>query len=271
MFQRLKSIDEESRSEANPRDRTKYANKFTLAKCKEIVKESLRHANIKSQRIIDDNRQKFLQTLGPLRRKSAKRVIYKLSPKALIVMNTSERQVESCSAAELRRGSKAVFYADGCEDTLADEQREFFFEVDNEDGEFIRGRAKVANSHDFKTAANLAIADAGPERSFMRELSRHENAQKIDAWLKNTPIGFYTIEYAWKKGEHPKRGEFSPDLFIKQGKNVFVIEIRGNEEIADPAADNIKKYEYAMAHFARVNNWLNKEGVDRRYQFRGFK
>jgi type III restriction enzyme len=271
MFQRLKSIDEESRSEANPRDRTKYANKFTLAKCKEIVKESLRHANIKSQRIIDDNRQKFLQTLGPLRRKSAKRVIYKLSPKALIVMNTSERQVESCSAAELRRGSKAVFYADGCEDTLADEQREFFFEVDNEDGEFIRGRAKVANSHDFKTAANLAIADAGPERSFMRELSRHENAQKIDAWLKNTPIGFYTIEYAWKKGEHPKRGEFSPDLFIKQGKNVFVIEIKGNEEIADPAADNIKKYEYAMAHFARVNNWLNKEGVDRRYQFRGFK
>jgi type III restriction enzyme len=182
-------------------------------------------------------------------------------------MNTGDRQEESCSAAELRRGSKTVFYADGCEDTLEDEQREFFFEVDNEDGEFVRGRAKVGNSHDFKTPANLAIADAGPERQFIRELTRHENAQRIDAWLKNTPVGFYTIEYAWKKGEHPKRGEFSPDFFIKQGTDIFVVEIKGNEEIGDPGADNIKKYEYAVAHFRRLNEWLTNEGFATRYHF----
>ena len=49
---------------------------------------------------------------------------------------------------------------------------------------------------------------------------------KLDAWLKNTPIGFYAIEYARKKGEHPKRGLFSPDLFIKQGDWTFVMEIK---------------------------------------------
>lgn len=171
MYQRLKSIDEELQNEQNIGDRTSYSKKFPLAKCKEIVRESLKRAKIKSERIIDDNRQKFLQALGPLRRKSAKRVIYRLSPKALLRLNTSDRQAESCSAAELRRGSKAVFYADGCEDTLIDEQREFFFEVDNEDGEFVRGRARVSNSNDFKTPVNLAIADAGPERTFLRELT----------------------------------------------------------------------------------------------------
>lgn len=77
---------------------------------------------LKSGKITDDNRQKFLQALGTLRRKAAKRVIYKLSPKALVSVNTSTRQVESCSAAELRRGSKTVFYVPGCESTLVDEQ-----------------------------------------------------------------------------------------------------------------------------------------------------
>jgi type III restriction enzyme len=94
-----------------------------------------------------------------------------------------------------------------------------------------------------------------------------ENARKFDAWLKNTPVGFYWIEYAWKKGNKPKRGEFSPDLFIKQGNQVFVVEIKGDEEIANPSADNVKKHEYATDHFERVNEWLKKTKNPTRYQF----
>ena len=75
----------------------------------------------------------------------------------------------------------------------------------------VNGRAVVEKSVDFKTPANLVIADATPERKFVRELTGHENAQKTDAWLKSTPMGFYSIEYAWKKGNKPKRGEFSFD------------------------------------------------------------
>ena len=82
---------------------------------------------------------------------------------------------------------------------------------------FVIGRERVTRAADFKTPANLVIADATPERKFVRELTNRENAQDFDAWLKNTPIGFYSIEYAWKKGNKPKRGEFSPDFFIKQG------------------------------------------------------
>jgi type III restriction enzyme len=164
MFQRLKSIDEESKDADDPKDRTHYAKKFPVEKCEAIVRESLKRAKIKGEKITDENRQKFLQALGTLRRKAAKRVVYKLSPKALVTLNTGERQAESCSAAELRRGSKTVFYPPGCESTLQDEQKEFFREVEDPDGEFVGGRSSVGNSNDFKTPANMAIADAGPER-----------------------------------------------------------------------------------------------------------
>lgn len=267
MYHRLKSIDEESRDAEDPKDRTGYAKKFPLAKCEQIVTASLKRAKIKNGRVTDDNRQKFLQALGTLRRKTAKRVVYKLSPKALVFVNTSTRQEESCSAAELRRGSKTVFYTSECENTLIDEQKEFFREVKDPDGEFRSGQEEVNNPVDFKVPVNLVIADATPERKFIRELVRRENAQKIDAWLKNTAIGFYWIEYAWKKGEHPKRGEFSPDFFIKCGEKIFVVEVKGDEEIADSSADNVKKNEYATEHFKRLNTWLEKEKILIRYQF----
>jgi type III restriction enzyme len=267
MFQRLKSIDEESKDAKDPKDRTHYAKKFPLEKCETIVRESLKRAKVKSGRIIDDNRQKFLQALGTLRRKTAKRVVYKLSPNALDELSTGDRQVESCSAGELRRGTKTVFYPPGCEGTLEDEQREFFREVEDEDGEFRGGRESIANAADFKTPANLAIADATPERKFIRELTRRENAKEIVAWLKNTPMGFYSLEYAWKKGNKPKRGEFSPDFFIKQGDKIFVTEVKSDEEIDDPSAENVKKYEYALEHFQRLNHWLEKEKISSRYQF----
>ncbi len=267
MHQRLKSLDDESKDYEDKKDRTNYAKQFPLSKCVGIVKQSLKRAHITSERVTDDNRQKFLQALGTLRRKAAKRVVYKLSPKALTESNTSTRQSESCSAAELRRGSKTVFYAPDCEATLLDAQREFFREVSDPDGDFRGGREEVNNTSNFKTPANLVIADATPERKFLRSLVSTENAKRIDAWVKNTPVGFYWIEYAWKKGEHPKRGEFSPDVFIKQGNRVFVVEIKGDEEIADPSADNVKKHEYATEHFKRVNQWLGKAKSAVAYQF----
>ena len=267
MYQRLKSIDDESKDAKDPKDRTTYAKKFSREKCETIVAASLKHAKIKSGKITDDNRQKFLQSLGTLRRKAAKRVVYTLSPDALAPVHTSSRQVESCSAAELRRGSKTVFYVPGCENTLMDEQKEFFEEVKDPDGDFRDGRVEITRSADFKTPVNFVIADATPERKFVRELTTWENAQKLDAWFKNTPVGFYWIEYAWRKGNSPKRGEFSPDFFIKKGDQIFVVEIKGDEEIAEPSADNIKKHEYASEHFKCLNKWLEKENIPARYQF----
>jgi type III restriction enzyme len=267
LYQRLKGIDQETDDAENLEERTHYAKRFPREKCVAIVTESLKQAGITDGRITDDNRQKFLQALGPLRRKGAKRVVYVLAPDALVTVNTATRQAESCSAAELRRGSKTIFYSDGCLATLADEQQEFFEEVADRYGDFAGSRFSIENPADFKTPVNLAIADAGPERRFMGMLTDRQNAKHFDAWLKNAAMNFYSLEYAWKKGEHPKRGEFSPDFFIKKGERVYVAEIKDDGEINDPAPENVKKHEYARAHFERLNIWLEHDGQTVRYQF----
>jgi type III restriction enzyme len=266
MYRRLKSIDEESKDADDPKDRTKYAKRFPLKRCQEIVAESLKRANVTTGRVTDDNKQKFLQALGTLRRRRAKRVIYKLNPAALFTMSTAERQAESCSAAELRRGDKTVYFPPDCESTLPDEQIEFFMEVKDRDGEYRKGSEPIINAHDFRLPLNLVIADATPERKFVRMLCDRDNALAVDAWVKNTNQKYYWIEYAWKKGEHPKRGEFSPDFFIKIGDRIFVVEVKGDEEISDPSIENQKKYEYGVEHFERLNDWLTCEKIPTRYQ-----
>jgi len=266
MYRALQRIDEESKDAPDPKDRTQYSKKFPLNRCLEIVTASAKRAKIKSGKITEENRQKILQALGPLRRKSAKRVVYKLNPKALKTINTKERQAVSVNAAELRRGDKTAFFTPDSDKTITDEQKEFFNMVIDDDGDYSAGSKIIANSHDFKTPCNIAIADAKPERKFISKLCDRENAQAIDGWLKNSPQRFYPIEYAWKKGEHPKRGDFSPDFFIKKGQSVYVVEIKDDGEIDDPAPENQKKYEYARDHFIRLNEWLKKEGVESVYQ-----
>jgi len=267
IYQRLKGIDAESADATDPNDRTAYSTRFTRERCGEIIEASLLRAGITTGRITDDNRQKFLQALGTLRRKATRKVVYVLSPLSLRELSTSTRQADSCSAAELRRASKTVFYSPDSESTLADDQREFFRELIDPDGEFVGACVAVGNSADFKTPTTIAIADATPERKFMRELTRRENATKIDAWMKNPHVGFYSIEYGWRRGEHAKRGDFSPDFFIKSGDQIFVVEIKDDGEIGDPSTENAKKHEFAFAHFSRLNEWLIKESVDTRYQF----
>lgn len=267
IYESLRNIDHETADAEDPQDRTNYAKRFPRDMCIAIVTESLKQAGITNNRITNDNRQRFLQAIGPLKRKGAKRVVYILSPDALLTLNTTQRQAETCSAAELRRGSKTVFFADGCRETLPDEQQEFFDEVADQFGELTGARFLIENPADFKSPVNLAIADATPERRFIGMLVDRKNAKQVDAWLKNAAMNFYALEYAWKKGEHPKRGEFSPDFFIKKGEKIFVIEIKDDTEIADPSPENVKKHEYARAHFDRLNDWLEKEKLSVRYQF----
>lgn len=268
MYFRLKGIDDESKDARDKEERTRYSKTFTREKCEEIVSESLRRAKIRSGKVTDENRQKFLQALGPLRRKESKRVVYRLTPRALETVNTSQRQVESVSAAELRRKAKSIFYLPNSSAILVDDQREFFKEVEDPDGDFSGEAEEVENASDFRTPVSIAIADGKPERKFIRNLIARENASKIDAWMKNTAMGFYWIEYAWKKGNTPKRGEFSPDFFVKQGDWIFIVEIKDDTEINDPSPDNIKKHEFAEAHVRNLNDWLKRSTKTKvRYQF----
>ncbi len=273
MHQALEAVDRETASENDPEKRTQYIARYSTTWLEKVVRESAKRAQIDEERIPEEARQKFLQSLGILRRRVSRRVSYDTSAKALVKMSTKDRQKDSCSAAELRR-DKFVFFRSDCESYLPREQKDFFHELTDQDGEYTANTVSISNDYDFKTPVNLVIADSNPERRFVRELCKSKNAGTLDGWIKNTAIGFYSIEYAWskmtsrKKGApHIKRGMFSPDFFIKQGEWVFVVEIKDDSEIGEPSREYVKKYEYATAHFERLNNWLSDSGKDVSYQF----
>jgi len=260
MYRRLEEAQDPD--DTDPKMRTAYTDKFPIDRLENIVKESL--MRIGAKEATDSMKQKFLQSLGTLRRKESENVRYKTKVESYLTVSTKQRQSDSVSASELRN-TKTVFYTDQTGATLLDEQVEFFEEV-TEPGSGYK-TISVANRHDFKTALNAVIADSDNERRFITMLLQSQNVGSYDAWIKSTATRFYEIDYAWKKGEHPKRGKFNPDLFIKVGDLIVVVEIKGDEELREPSEENKKKNEYALAHFKRVDDNLKQSGRPVRYKF----
>ncbi len=255
MFQRFEDLPDDD-------DRNYYTGRFPVEKLEEIVTKSLEEPGNKV--ITESMRQKFLQSLGTLQRKEAQVVRYDFEPTNYDPVSTIERPQESVSASDLKNG-KTLFYTDKTKENMPDEYREFYEQTIEEGSGFKC--VKVANHYDFKTPLNAVIADHDNERRFMKELTKAENAGYIIAWIKSTPMSFYEIDYFWKKGGNPKRGKFSPDMFIKMDGLILVIEIKDDDEISETSVENKKKNEYAIAHFKRINAYLRKNTKEVQYKF----
>ena len=255
MFQRFEDL-------VDDKDRKFYTKQFPIEKLEKIVKKSLKETGNKV--ITESMRQKFLQALGTLQRKATQVVRYDFEPTNYYLVSTAERPQESASASDLKN-AKTIYYTNKTIENMPDEYKEFYEEAIEDASGFKC--AKVANHYDFKSPLNAVVANHDNERRFVKELVKAENAKKIIAWIKSTPMNFYEIDYFWKKGEHPKRGKFSPDFFIKTDALILVVEIKDDSEIDESSVENRKKNEYALAHFDRINAHLlkNKEGV--RYKF----
>jgi len=269
----LRAVDNEESSRKIQRGTT-YVQKFPIPKLESIVQESVNRANIDAQAIPEEIRQKFLQALSVLRRRKSKRVTYNTEAKELKFLSTQDRHTVSCSATDLISGGKFIFFRSDCANYLPPEQREFFSEVIDEFSDFNGKSKEMDNDFHFKSPVNLAITDHTPERRFVGRLCSPQIAELIHGWIKNTDMGFYAIEYAWSKERirrtsHVKRGMFSPDFFIKDARDgqIYVVEIKGDEEVTDPSHENIAKYHYASEHFSRLNKWLEKADETVRYQF----
>jgi len=243
---RLKSIDLETQT-------TNYASKYDLDWLKALIRESLRRAGETEDRVSEENRQRLYRAFNVLHRGSSKTVRYRMTPNAIIPLATSERKRDSVGVGSLRRGEATVFYDDNSL-TMSDEETRVVLKTVVDDEDLPRSAIEHAsNVFHFKTPLNLVIADYKPERDFVRHLIKPENAAVIDSWVKSTDQDFYPIEYAWRKGEHPKRGFFNPDFFIKVDRHVLVIEIKGDEELAEPSDENKGKYKGAVQHFQTLN------------------
>lgn len=260
MYSRLEEAQDPE--DPNPAMRTVYTDKYPVEKLEKIVKKSLENRGMTVA--TDTIKQNFLKALGTLRRKTSENVRYTPIVNRFYTISTKSRQSDSASAAELRN-NKTLYFTDQTRDSIKEDQLEFFEEV-SEQGTGFKV-FEVRNRLDFKTPLSAVIADHDPERRFIKELIGTSNLPHYDAWIKSTNMRFYEIEYSWKKGEHPKRGKFSPDFFIKAGDLILVVEIKGNEELSDPQEENRKKYEFSVKHFNRVNEHLEQEGSPIRYKF----
>ncbi|MBN2392537.1 MAG: DEAD/DEAH box helicase family protein [Anaerolineae bacterium] len=249
---RLSSIDLETEGETN------YAERYNLGWLKALIRESLRRVGETGDQVSEENRQRLYAAFGTIHRGAAKRVRYQMTPSAVKVLNTKARPRDSVGLAALRRGDVTVF-ADERAFLFSDEEVLPLLEEVRDDETLPRTAWQyVHNAFLFKTPLNIVLADHKPERDFVRQLIKPENAQAIDAWIKSTDQGFYPIEYAWRKGEHPKRGYFNPDFFIKKRNDIIVVEIKGDEEINDPTDENKGKYRYGQQHFETLNQQQNE-------------
>ncbi|RPF49393.1 type III restriction enzyme [Thermodesulfitimonas autotrophica] len=242
---KLKAIDTE--------EGTSYAERYSFDWLRALIRESLRRVGETRDQVSEENRQRLQKAFGVVHRKASRSVRYRMTPNAVISINTANRKRNSVGIGSLRRGEATVFLDDNSL-LLSDEETQVVLQAILDDEDLPRSAVhKIDNGFYFKTPLNVAIADHKPERDFIRQLTKPENATVIDSWVKSTDQEFYPIEYAWRKGEHPKRGYFNPDFFIKRGSHILVIEIKGDEELQEPSDENKAKYKAARQHFTTLN------------------
>ncbi len=131
-----------------------------------------------------------------------------------------------------------------------------------DDENLPRSSSKEVNSYCFKTPVNLILTKLEPERKFVKAIVGPKVCAKIDAWIKSRDMGFYSVEYSWRKGEHPTQGSFNPDFFLKLGENIVVVEIKSD---GDDSEENKSKYRWAKKHFEDLNEELKKSKIKQQY------
>jgi len=252
VFNRLLIFDQEAGSQ--------YSENFTERKIAEVIRKSLEVIKDKTNKVSEANRNQTLASFGVIRRKGTKSLRLKIEAKDLIELSTNKIKKNSLGVGSLRHGS-TVFWDDYSMTSGDPVDRKVLKELEEDESLPRSAMIKIENKYFFKTPLNVAFASYEPERKFIRGLTAEKTAKAIDAWIKSLDVGFYSIEYSWRKGEHPKQGSFNPDFFIKMDKDVIVVEIKMDNDVSD---ENKAKLRYAREHFVKVNDLQNEQ----RYYFK---
>ena len=228
---------------------TDYTKKYPFDKILSIIKNSLRDKEIF---INEGGKQKTLKAFGVARRKKSKSLRYRVEAETLFSIHTGDIKKNTLGIGALRRDG-SISYDDYSLKNGEEDDKKLLKEIIEmfEDGQLHSASLiKIGNTFNFKTPLNIVLASHKPERDFIKRLISKENAKKIDSWIKSLDVGFYSVEYSWRKGEHPKQGSFNPDFFIKIGEDILVVEIKADTDISD---ENKAKLRHARKHFNRVN------------------
>jgi type III restriction enzyme len=258
VWNRLKVFDSE--------EETEYSKEFGIDKIKEIIENSLNKIGWNEDTVSEENYRKTLQAFGVIKRKKAKTLRFELEARDLKKLDTSQLKRASLGIGAFRKGSSVFFDEDSLKLSDVENIRVLKELIDDETLPKLAMK-EVKNKFLFKTPLNVVFAHSTPERKFVERLI--SSAELIAAWIKSRDTGFYSIDYSWRKGEHPKQGKFNPDFFLKINNKMVVIEIKDDEltekikQGGDVAKETNAKYEYSIEHFNRIN----KLQVEQTYYF----
>ena len=132
---------------------------------------------------------------------------HEIEAENLYGINIKDIAKHSLGAGALRREHSIFFDAYSLEEG-DEEDRKLLKELLGDETLPRYTLQKVENTFNFKTPVNVVFASYKPERDFVRRLVSEENAKFIHAWIKSPDAGFYSLEYSWRKGEHPKAGKY---------------------------------------------------------------
>ncbi len=229
---------------------------------KEIIVNSMERVGIQSGVLIEDNANRIFKAFQTLFRARGSTIVLERKVNKPKLINTKELEKESVAVGAVKRGS-TVFYTENFRDECNNGMLDILQDI-IDDENLPRSASKKVNPYCFKTPVNVVLTKLEPERKFVETLVNVHLCEKLDAWIKSRDMGFYSVEYAWRKGEHSTQGSFNPDFFLKIGENVIVVEIKSD---GDDSEENKAKYRWAKKHFEDMNEELKKAKIKQKYFF----
>ncbi|WP_026715252.1 DEAD/DEAH box helicase [Flavobacterium daejeonense] len=232
------------------------------------IRNSMEQAGLLGDYLGKKNTMAAFSSFNTLLRKKPKSIILTRIPNSITEIKTQNREHESVSVLSLRSDSTIFFSDDYMNEVVISDSLISFNEI-KEDMSLPRSAfAESINKSLFKTSIDLVFTSREPERKFVCDLVKKENAKKITSWIKSKNQSFYSIEYSLTKGSHTNSHWFNPDFFILIEKDniqyISIIEIKSDNDNSD---ENKAKNKYAIEHFKELNKQLEERKINQMYIF----
>ena len=242
------------------------AELYPRARVRKLIMDGLKRLDDSSGEITQENRQLILSAFGSMRQKRTRKgAALETKPSGLRAISTADMAPIHGRISDLT-SHLAVFFDSNSEDLGTPDDKAALRKA--EDIDVPTFLTQVPNEFFFKSPVSVVLANYAPERRFVQELMRKENAATLRSWVKSPDVGWYSIEYAYQRSGvgRRKRGSFHPDFFLlpEGAETVVVVETKMDDDVNDV---NRGKLKYALAHFKTVNEMLTADQSDRRYAF----
>lgn len=238
-----------------------------------IVRVSMENFGNHGEEVIEANVHKILSAFTPLLRKNTKTVTSRLVATDEFEASTRDLSKQSTSIGMLRQ-DRTIFLANSWKQEIVDEEQKSIITDVLDDESLPKSSSKEIDHCLFKTPVTTVITASKPEREFVKQLCKKENADLVSAWVKSRDRGFYEIEYTCRYASRDSKSrryyhdKFNPDFFLKvlNGGTTYYIIIEIKDD-GDDSEENKAKYKYAVQHFAELNRRMESQGIPERYIF----